>query len=121
MDTEAQGRLMRKRLPSYVSWIGADYVEVEGRTNADAEKLKHQGFILAGPGRHRGTTEKKASGEAEKARALQSLADLGLPFSAGRDWWPIAVAEELRDRGLLKGPLKMIGWSGPGQWQVKEV
>ena len=112
---------MRKRLPSYVSWIGADYVEVEARTNADAEKLKGLGFALSGRGRQRGTMQKKASGEAEKARALQALAELGLPFSAGRDWCPIAVAEELRDRGLLKGPLKMIGWSAPGQWQVKQV
>ncbi|MDY7010864.1 MAG: hypothetical protein SVV80_08960 [Planctomycetota bacterium] len=112
---------MRKRLPSYVSWIGADYVEVEARTNADAEKFKHLGFVFAGRGRQRGTMQKEASGEAEKARTLQMLADLGLPFSAGRDWCPIAVAEELRDRGLLKGPLKMIGWFGPGQWQVKEV
>ena len=112
---------MRKRLPSYVSWIGADYVEVDARTNADAEKLRQLGFVLAGRGRKRGTMQKGVRGEAEIARALQSLADVGLPFSAGRDWCPIAVAKELRDRGLLAGPLKMIGWSGPGQWQVKEV
>ena len=112
---------MRRGPPSYVSAIGPDYVEIKARTNADAEELKQLGFALAGRGRQRGTMRKKISGETEKAQVLQALADLGLPFSGGRNWCPIAVAEELRDRGLLRGALEMIGWSGPGQWQMKQV
>lgn len=110
-----------KRLPSYVRWIGADRVEVEARTNDMANRLREMGFSMVGQGKRRGLMEKRISGEGEMVELLRALLTIGLPFSGGKDWCPIAVAEDLRDRGLLQGPLAMIGWSGPGNWEVRDV
>ena len=60
------------------------------------------------PGRRRGG----------KAQVLTALRDLGLCFSAGREWSPTEVFEWLRDQGLVSGHYRRIGWRGPGDFEI---
>lgn len=53
-----------------------------------------------------------------KARLFAGLRDLGVAFSAGREWCPAEVFAWLRDRGLLEGPCLRIAWTGPQQYYV---
>jgi len=46
------------------------------------------------------------------ARIARDLIALGLPFSAGKEWCPSEVVEDLRDRGLVTGPFEQIYWTG---------
>jgi hypothetical protein len=62
----------------------------------------------------------KYSDENEKVRLFKELRDLGIAFSAGRDWSPSEQFEELRERGLITGKYKHIGWSGPDNYKVDE-
>jgi hypothetical protein len=55
------------------------------------------------------------------AALARELIALGLPFSAGREWSPIEVALDLRDRGLLDGPVDEIFWRGPGDWAIRTL
>ncbi|MDD5492357.1 MAG: hypothetical protein PHV60_06740 [bacterium] len=60
------------------------------------------------------------SGKEEISSFYVKLRDLGILFSAGKDWSPAAQFEELRDKGLITGKFKMIGWSGPDKYEVIE-
>lgn len=63
------------------------------------------------------------SGRDERALAdlLMALRDLGLPFlGAGPGWHPGAIFEDLRDRGLVTGSYRMIYWTGPGLWHIRD-
>lgn len=62
----------------------------------------------------------KYSNESEKVRLFTKLRELGIAFSAGQDWSPSEQFEELRDRGLITGKYKHIGWNRPGNFQVDE-
>jgi hypothetical protein len=43
------------------------------------------------------------------------MRDAGLPFVGSSSGWPpAAVAEELRERGLLQGTWTEVRWTGPG-------
>lgn len=57
---------------------------------------------------------------AEMARLAAALRDLGVKFSAGRDWSPAEVARNLRERGLFQGAFEEIHWTGDG-WQLRTV
>jgi hypothetical protein len=49
-----------------------------------------------------------------------SLRDLGVAFSAGRDWSPSEVVLDLRDRGLFEGSFTEIYWNSEG-WRRREL
>lgn len=50
------------------------------------------------------------------AQILQHLRDADLPFAGGPAGWPpAAIAQHLRDKGKLHGPIKEISWRGPDQ------
>jgi hypothetical protein len=52
------------------------------------------------------------------ARIARGLIALGVPFSAGREWSPSEVVEDLRDRGLVDGPFQEIAWTG-ADWRLR--
>lgn len=58
--------------------------------------------------------------DAAKARMFSALRDLGVAFSAGREWCPADVFAWLRTRGLLEGEYLRIAWSGPQQFQLTQ-
>lgn len=55
------------------------------------------------------------------ALAARVLIEAGFAFSAGRDWSPSEVVQDLRDRKLLAGPFDEIAWKGPGDWIVRAL
>lgn len=58
--------------------------------------------------------------DAAKAAAFIRLRDLGVAFSAGREWCPADVFEHLRDRDLLTGPYLRLAWHTPQQFTVTQ-
>jgi hypothetical protein len=54
------------------------------------------------------------------AQLARGLIELGLAFSAGREWSPSEVVQDLRDRGLLDGPFTEIAWTGP-EWVLRTL
>lgn len=49
------------------------------------------------------------------------LIEMGFAFSAGRDWSPSEVVQDLRDRRLLFEAFDEIAWKGPGEWIVRTL
>ena len=113
----------REPMPSYVSLVASEFVEVQAQSDETAAALRRLGFVQSGRGRRRGKMQiaMPAPDHEEKAELFNALISLGVAFSAGKDWCPIAVAMHYRNQGLLEGPLRKIGWSGPRHWQVTEV
>ncbi|MGF6418929.1 hypothetical protein ABH900_002432 [Stenotrophomonas sp. AN71] len=64
------------------------------------------------------TLRAEVGDDAGKARLFAALRDLGVAFSAGREWSPAEVFSWLRDRGLLEGPCLRIAWTDPQQYVV---
>ena len=56
----------------------------------------------------------------EMGRLAMALRDLGVAFSAGRDWCPSAVVAQLRDDGLARGDFIEIAWTGEG-WSLRPL
>ena len=56
---------------------------------------------------------RRPMGFEEMARIADRLRALGVAFSAGHDWSPSAVVQDLRDRGLFAGSFVEIAWTGP--------
>ena len=115
-----------RTMPSYVDYV-RDEIAVQTQSDEVAQELRKLGFSYIGRGKRRGAMWRRVIRKDEPhshekvAAALQPLVDLGLAFSSGREWCPIEVAEDYRQRGLLKGKLKNIYWTGPGKWHVREL
>ncbi len=56
--------------------------------------------------------------DAAKAIVFIRLRDLGVAFSAGREWCPADVFEHFRDGGLLQGAYFRVAWRTPQQFTV---
>jgi hypothetical protein len=56
---------------------------------------------------------------AEAATIAGQLRDMGVAFSAGKDWSPSEVMKDLRDRVLCEGPFTEISWTGPERWNLR--
>ena len=56
----------------------------------------------------------------EMGRMAMALRDLGIAFSAGRNWCPSAVVAQLRDDGLAQGEFTEIAWTGEG-WLLRKI
>jgi len=61
------------------------------------------------------------SDEEEKSVIFEKLRDMGVCFSAGREWSPSEVFEHLREKGFLQGGYRKISWKGPGNYIVENV
>lgn len=58
--------------------------------------------------------------EKEKIKLFIALRDLGIAFSAGNGWSPSEQFEDLRERKLITGKYKHIGWSDAYNYCVDE-
>lgn len=107
--------------PAYVSMARFDWWQVK-RSGALAPNLSRLGFrgglFPRGERNARFSPPLDFDGMAGIARELIAL---GLPFGAGREWSPIEVVLDLRDRGLVQGPVTEIFWRGPGGWDTRIV
>ncbi|CAH0250723.1 hypothetical protein [Stenotrophomonas lactitubi] len=65
-----------------------------------------------------GTLTLPVTDDAAKATAFIRLRDLGVAFSAGREWCPADVFEHFRDGGLLQGSYLRVVWRMPQQFIV---
>lgn len=57
----------------------------------------------------------------EKAKVFDSLRNLGIAFSYGREWCPSEVFEYFRDIGLLSGDFQRIQWRGPDDFYITKI
>jgi hypothetical protein len=64
------------------------------------------------------TSERSDEAMAEIAERLR---DLGLAFSAGKDWSPAEYVSWLKLQGLVHGEFTEIYWTGPGRWNVRQI
>jgi hypothetical protein len=101
----------------FISFVG-DKIFIDNVKPEFIETLKKLGAVEDESEKFRLTIELHT--EIEKINAFSALRDSGIPFSAGHDWSPAAQFEELRDRGLLNGKYKHIGWRGPNDYKIEE-
>lgn len=63
-----------------------------------------------------GTIEMPYATRSELATILTVLQGLDVPFAdAPHGWPPAAVFAQLRDEGLVRGSIRTVAWTGPGQ------
>lgn len=55
------------------------------------------------------------------AKIISILRDMGLPFSAGKEWCPSEVAVHLRQEGYITGEIKEIAWLSPGNFIIRDL
>ena len=65
------------------------------------------------------TLEVAEQDDTTAGRIAERLRDLGLGFSAGRDWSPAGYIEHLKDEGLATGEFTDVYWSAPGRWSFE--
>ncbi len=115
-----------KTIPSYVDYV-RDEIAVQTHSDDVAGKLREMGFNYIGRGKQRGAMSRRVIKKDEPhshekvAAALQPLVDLGLAFSSGKERCPIEVAAHYREKGMLKGKLRNIYWTGPNRWHVRDL
>lgn len=104
----------------WVNSIRSNRVEVmEGEWGPDRGRLRALG------GRRGFMTPWVWTFEVEDDRGLApllaALRDLGIVFlGVDKGWSPGDIFEDLRERGLVKGPFEEIVWSGPGRSEVRK-
>lgn len=67
-----------------------------------------------------GTYRLETPGDSRKAAEMMALRDLGIAFSVGPGWPPASIFELFREKGLVHGTFKQIGWSAPGIFEIIE-
>lgn len=55
-----------------------------------------------------------------KANIFAQLRTLKICFTHGREWCPAEVFKHLRDIGLLSGGFRVITWTDPGRYVVRD-
>lgn len=101
----------------HVSAVMGQSVRVEcGQPNL-RKALLEAGALESG-----GMVELPYASEAELGKVLSFLQQLNVPFAdepAG--WPPAAVFAHLREKGLVRGQISSLTWSGPGQAILREA
>ncbi len=79
--------------------------------------------IPAAVSAHGETVTLQASGDDEEtaARIAESVRDLGVAFSAGKDWSPAAYIGFLKGKGAVAGQFTEIFWTEPGRWGFRTI
>ena len=53
---------------------------------------------------------------------LERIRDLGIPFRWMEGGWPpAAVFEELRERGVVAGPVRALSYYGSDRWTLRDL
>lgn len=100
-------------LSAYVQQADGSTVQVvvlDAGVHAALQALRFEGVLP--------TLRAEVGDDLGKARLFAALRDLGVAFSAGREWSPAEVFAWLRDRGLLEGAYLRIAWTHPLQYDV---
>lgn len=105
---------METHIDAYVRQADGNCIKVMLLNDRPRAPLQALGFS-AGEG---GTFTLPVSDDAAKAAVFIRLRDLGVAFSAGREWCPADVFEHLRDSGLLQGAYLRVAWRTPQQFTV---
>lgn len=56
-----------------------------------------------------------------KAALFESLRDLEVCFSDGKEWCPSELFEYFREQNLLHGKFKRVSWTSPHTYRILEV
>ncbi|WP_155874937.1 hypothetical protein [Desulfuromonas sp. AOP6] len=110
------------KIPTYVSQVIGGWVYLKGSTVALQNAGLRPERQLVGGSRIK---YPEIDGYAFENKALfdllNQLNDLGVAFSAGKEWCPSEVMEEGQERGLVPKPFMRIFWTGPDKWHLKEI
>lgn len=61
-----------------------------------------------------------SSDDTIKANIFAKLRTLDICFAHGREWCPAEVFKHLRDIGVLSGGFRVIIWTDPGRYVVRD-
>ena len=106
-------------LPPYVASSDFKRVTIQGTNPVLADRLQKLGFGQTADGAGFELRCSEPMTFEELAALATKLRDMGLAFSAGPDWSPSEVMNDLRDRELCNGPYTQISWTGPEQWSLQ--
>ena len=109
---------MPAQIPPYVAVADPNRWVVK-RGGVTAWKLLRLGFLWW-PGAFEKKWGKPQSFASMGAFAME-LRDLGVAFSAGRDWSPSEVVQYLRDEGHFAGHFTEIAWRTDGGWELNTL
>jgi hypothetical protein len=104
-----------QRLRAYVDKADLKVINVHVLDSSIINDLKSLGFAAANS-----SVEFAVSvfDDMAKAAIFARLLQLGVAFSAGREWCPAEVFEYLRDLRLLSGKYPRIAWTSPSEYRV---
>lgn len=105
---------METHIDAYVRQADGNCIEVMLLNDRPRATLQALGFTS----HEEDTLTLPVADDAAKATVFIRLRDLGVAFSAGREWCPAEVFEHLRDSGLLDGPYLRVAWRIPQQFTV---
>lgn len=107
-----------QNLDAYVVKADDDQVRVRTISNTFDLALKNLGFLFDP---NLSSFVKDASGMPDKAQLFTQLRDMGVCFSAGREWCPSELFEYFREQNLVAGKYKRVAWSDPQHFTIQEV
>lgn len=105
---------METHIDAYVNQADGNRIGVKLLNDGQQSALQALGFTS----HEEDTLTLPVADDAAKAIVFIRLRDLGVAFSAGREWCPAEVFEHLRDSGLLDGPYLRVAWRTPQQFTV---
>ena len=106
-----------KKPDGYVTKADSSQVRVVASEQTLIDELKKIGFIYDNDLL---SFVLNAKDNNEKAVIFNKLRNLGVYFSAGREWSPSELFEYFREINLVSGTYKRISWVGPDSWKVNE-
>jgi hypothetical protein len=96
---------------------GSDVIVNVVNDNIDS-RIKPLGFVLDSV---LSRYVKSVADNKEKAKVFESLRDIGVFFSDGKEWCPAELFEYFREQGFVTGKFKRISWVTPSEFVIKEV
>ena len=107
--------MVNQNLNAYVDKADLQIVRVQVLDACIIGELEHLGFTAENTSTEYVIT---VSDDTAKAGIFSRLLQLGVAFSAGREWCPAEVFEYLRDLGLLSGRYQRIAWTSPSKYRI---
>ncbi len=105
--------------PSYVRSAVGDKIHIAINPHDEVAKFQVLGFA-ADPA-DSGHMVLAISGDEKKAKIFSHLRDIGVLFSAGKEWCPSELFEYYRDKKLLSGEYQCVAWKNPNEWEIRNV
>ena len=106
-------------MTDHITHIGERSVQVVARSPVNVQLIRELRGVT---GTDADTWRIDYDTDDQLAQILQSLRDADIAFAGGTSGWPpAAVAEQLRDKGKLHGPIRQISWLAPGQEVIHDL